>query len=304
MYQLRGRVGRSDRPAYAYLLIPPQEALSFVARKRLAAIKEFSDLGSGFRVAALDLEIRGAGNLLGGEQSGHIEAVGFEMYMKLLEEAIRGLKGEEIADEVRATVNLGIDLRIDEQYVPDMNQRLMMYRRVAAACTNAELNTTLTEIRDRYGPLPASVSNLAEYGKIRIQADSLGVDTIDREGQLVIVKFKTDAKVNPAQVVTVVENWPGVSLVPPVSIKLDLETAANDQMAKQKKTQSPMYREGFSPKRTRPYSTAGWWTKRATIGEVRPGFTKEEILNQPDTDPNEEGGMFQQLGRLLHALSK
>ena len=114
LYQLRGRVGRSDRPAYAYLLIPPEEALSPVARKRLAAIKEFSDLGSGFRVAALDLEIRGAGNLLGGEQSGHIDAVGFEMYMKLLEETIRELKGEDLEDDLRATVNLRIDFRIDE----------------------------------------------------------------------------------------------------------------------------------------------------------------------------------------------
>ena len=131
LYQLRGRVGRSDRPAYAYLLIPPQESLSPVARKRLAAIKEFSDLGSGFRVAALDLEIRGAGNLLGGEQSGHIDAVGFEMYMKLLEETIRELKGEELEDDVRATVNLGVDLKIDEGYIPDMNQRLMVYRKVA-----------------------------------------------------------------------------------------------------------------------------------------------------------------------------
>ena len=108
LYQLRGRVGRSDRPAYAYLLIPPEDNLSPVAKKRLAAIKEFSDLGSGFRVAALDLEIRGAGNLLGGEQSGHIETVGFEMYMKLLEQAVRELKGEEIDDDVRATVNLGL----------------------------------------------------------------------------------------------------------------------------------------------------------------------------------------------------
>ena len=106
LYQLRGRVGRSDRPAYAYLLIPPEDNLSPVAKKRLAAIKEFSDLGSGFRVAALDLEIRGAGNLLGGEQSGHIDAVGFEMYMKLLEQTVRELKGEELEDDVRATVNL------------------------------------------------------------------------------------------------------------------------------------------------------------------------------------------------------
>jgi transcription-repair coupling factor (superfamily II helicase) len=105
LYQLRGRVGRSDRPAYAYLLIPPEDSLSSVAKKRLAAIKEFSDLGSGFRVAALDLEIRGAGTLLGGEQSGQIETVGFEMYMKLLEQTVRELKGEELEDDVRATVN-------------------------------------------------------------------------------------------------------------------------------------------------------------------------------------------------------
>src|SRR5947208_8664253 len=143
LYQLRGRVGRSDRPAYAYLLIPPEDSLSPVAKKRLAAIKEFSDLGSGFRVAALDLEIRGAGNLLGGEQSGHIETVGFEMYMKLLEETVRELKGEDIEDDLRATVNLGVDLRIDETYVPDMNQRLMLYRKVAAAPKDDEMTRVL-----------------------------------------------------------------------------------------------------------------------------------------------------------------
>ena len=110
LYQLRGRVGRSDRPAYAYLLVPPEMSLSPVAKKRLAAIREFSDLGSGFRVAALDLEIRGAGNLLGGEQSGHIEAIGFEMYMKLLEETVRELKGEEIEDDAGAD-DLGVSLR-------------------------------------------------------------------------------------------------------------------------------------------------------------------------------------------------
>ena len=161
LYQLRGRVGRSDRPAYAYLLIPPEISLSAVARKRLAAIREFSDLGSGFRVAALDLEIRGAGNLLGGEQSGHIEAIGFEMYMKLLEQAVRELKGEEIEDEVRASVNLGIDIRIDDDYVPDMAQRLVVYRKVAAARSETEIGEVLDEIADRYGPLRDSVLNLA-----------------------------------------------------------------------------------------------------------------------------------------------
>ena len=146
LYQLRGRVGRSDRPAYAYLLIPPED--DAVAGREEAAGRdssEFSDLGSGFRVAALDLEIRGAGNLLGGEQSGHIETVGFEMYMKLLEQTVRELKGEELDDDVRATVNLRVDLKIDESYVPDMNQRLMIYRKIADARSDDELDRILEE---------------------------------------------------------------------------------------------------------------------------------------------------------------
>ena len=152
LYQLRGRVGRSDRRAYAYLLIPAEQTLSPIARRRLAAIREFSDLGSGFRIAALDLEIRGAGNLLGGEQSGHIEAVGFDMYMKLLEETIRELKGEDLEDDRRAAVNLRLDLRIDESYIPDMNQRLSAYRRLASARTLDEVDAFVAELRDRYGP--------------------------------------------------------------------------------------------------------------------------------------------------------
>ena len=157
LYQLRGRVGRSDRRAYAYLLIPAEQTLSPIARRRLAAIREFSDLGSGFRIAALDLEIRGAGNLLGGEQSGHIEAVGFDMYMKLLEETIRELKGEELEDERRAAVNLRLDLRIDEAYVPDMNQRLTVYRRLRQRAEAARRSRPcLAELGDRYGATPGS----------------------------------------------------------------------------------------------------------------------------------------------------
>ena len=217
LYQLRGRVGRSDRPAYAYLLIPPEEALSPVARKRLSAIKEFSDLGSGFRVAALDLEIRGAGNLLGGEQSGQIDAVGFEMYTKLLEETIRELKGEDLEDDVRATVNLRIDFRIDESYVPDMNQRLMIYRRIAAARSEEELNRIMEEVRDRYGPPPLAVLNLADYGRIRVLADGLGIESIDREGTVVALRFREKAKVDPVHVVHLVRDRGDLQLIPPVS---------------------------------------------------------------------------------------
>ena len=295
LYQLRGRVGRSDRPAYAYLLIPPQESLSPVARKRLAAIKEFSDLGSGFRVAALDLEIRGAGNLLGGEQSGHIDAVGFEMYMKLLEETVRELKGEDIEDDVRATVNLGVDLKIDDGYIPDMNQRLMVYRKVAATRTEKELDATLDEIADRYGPPTDSVLNLAEYGRIRIMADRLGVDTIDREGRLVVLKFRPQAKVDPIRLVKIVHEWPGAVLVPPASLKLDLDpTGIRDSgfgIRKDKPQRGPTAKE------------PSWWTARATAGEVKPGFTKEEILRKPKQNPRGEGGMFSRLEDLLAALA-
>jgi transcription-repair coupling factor (superfamily II helicase) len=300
LYQLRGRVGRSDRAAYAYLLIPPQEALSPVARKRLAAIKEFSDLGSGFRVAALDLEIRGAGNLLGGEQSGHIDTVGFEMYTKLLEETIRELRGEEIEDDARATVNLRVDLKIDEQYIQDMNQRLMVYRKVASARTQRELDTTLEEIRDRYGPPPTSVLNLAEYGRIRILADTIDVDSIDREGRLVVIKFRPNARLDPMRLVKVVGSWQGATLVPPVSVKLDVE-APMGKVAREVRP-APVLKGGSRPGKPADASSGSWWTARATTGEVKAGFSKDEILRKPDTDPRAEGGMFSRVAGLLEAL--
>ena len=173
-------------------------------------------------MAALDLEIRGAGNLLGGEQSGHIETLGFEMYMKLLEQTVRELKGEEIEDDVRATVNLRVDLRIDESYVPDMNQRLMLYRKVAAARRDDDIDRVLEEAADRYGPLPDSVLNLADYGRIRVMADGLGIDSIDRDGRTVVLKFRPQARVDPARLVSLVRQRPDLTLLPPATLKMDL----------------------------------------------------------------------------------
>ena len=137
LYQLRGRVGRSNRRAYAYLLIPKEVELTPIARRRLAALKEFSDLGAGFKIAALDLELRGAGNLLGGEQSGHIEAVGFELYTQMLERAVREMKGEAAPDEAEIQLNLGLNIRIPAEYIPEENQRLRMYKRVAGVETES-----------------------------------------------------------------------------------------------------------------------------------------------------------------------
>ena len=305
LYQLRGRVGRSDRPAYAYLLIPPEDNLSPIAKKRLAAIKEFSDLGSGFRVAALDLEIRGAGNLLGGEQSGQIDAVGFEMYMKLLEQTVRELKGEDLEDDVRSTVNLRIDLRIDDSYVPDMNQRLMLYRKVAAARDEAEIEHVLEEAADRYGPPPASVLNLADYGRIRVMADKLDIDTIDREGRLVVLKFRPQAKVDPVRLVALVRQRPELTLVPPAALKLNLDRADGKGLrADALKSLSPKPL-ALSPKKGayRSQSAApSWWTARARAGEVEPGFTKAEILKPAKEDPRAPGGVFEQLGGVLSDL--
>ena len=308
LYQLRGRVGRSDRAAYAYLLIPPQESLSPVARKRLAAIREFSDLGSGFRVAALDLEIRGAGNLLGGEQSGHIDTVGFEMYMKLLEEAVRELKGEEIEDDARATVNLKVDLKIDEAYIPEMNQRLMVYRKVAAARSEKELEASLAEVGDRYGAPPDSVLNLAEYGRIRVLADRLGVDTIDRDGRLAVIKFRQQAKIDPVRLIRVVQEHPGATLVPPALLKVDLEVGSlRDPTASAGQTVRVADRPGGPSKfhakaERRSDRETSWWTARATAGVVTAGFSKEEMLRRPEANPREEGGMFARLEELLRAL--
>ena len=280
LYQLRGRVGRSDRRAYAYLVVPPAAALSAIARKRLAAIKEFSDLGSGFRVAALDLEIRGAGNLLGSEQSGQIEAVGFDMYIKLLEQTVRELKGEEIQDEVRAAVNLKVDLRIDEQYIPDMNQRLAVYRRVAATRTESEIEQLLEEMSDRYGPVPPSLLNLAEYGRIRLMADHLGVEALDRDGQILVLRFRSTAPVDPVRLIRFVQDRPDVTLAPPAVLRINLRQPV--------------------PSRTE----RSWWTARATAGEVRSGFTRAEILKPGEVDPRGAEGIFGRVVGLLAELSR
>jgi transcription-repair coupling factor (superfamily II helicase) len=181
LYQLRGRVGRSNRRAYAYLLIPPEQQLTEVARRRLAALKEFSDLGAGFKIAALDLELRGAGNMLGGEQSGHIEAIGFELYTQMLEEAVSKLKGEGREERSQVTVNLGISLRIDESYITEESQRLRMYKRIAGAETEAALTDVRAELEDRYGKPPESVLYLLGVGEIRLICERLGVAQIERK---------------------------------------------------------------------------------------------------------------------------
>ncbi len=204
LYQLRGRVGRSNRRAYAYLLIPPEQELTDVARRRLAALKEFSDLGAGFKIAALDLELRGAGNLLGGEQSGHIEAVGFEMYTSMLEEAVSKLKGEERVERPQVQLSLGIALRIDESYISEENQRLRMYKRIAGVESERAIEDVRTEMEDRYGPLPASVGHLLEAARLRLECERIGVAQVDRKREQLHVKFTESAAVDPGRLMKLV----------------------------------------------------------------------------------------------------
>jgi len=309
LYQLRGRVGRSDRAAYAYLLIPPEEALSPVARKRLSAMKEFSDLGSGFRVAALDLEIRGAGNLLGGEQSGTIDTVGFEMYMKLLEETIRELKGEDLEDDVRATVNLKVDFRLDDQYVPDMNQRLMIYRRMAGSRTEEEIAKNVDEVRDRYGPPPTAVLNLADFARIRVLADNLGIETVDRDGPLVVFKFRDKAKVDPMRLIGMVQERADLTLLPPSTVKLDLRPPPPVPKPVQKtplqiaaEAKKSPFAKATGDKLARQKRQPAWWAARATTGEVTPGFTKAEILKVAPEDPRAPDGVLAKVTEFLEDL--
>ncbi len=167
LYQLRGRVGRSHRHAYAYLLIPGEHAITPDATRRLRALQELDGLGGGFKLAMHDLEIRGAGNLLGEQQSGEITAVGFELYTEMMEKAVRELKGQSVAPEVEPEIRLGIPAYFPEAYIPDANQRLLFYKRLASVRRREELDEIKAEIRDRFGPPTAAVDNLFMVMELR-----------------------------------------------------------------------------------------------------------------------------------------
>jgi len=227
LYQLRGRVGRSNRRAYAYLLIPPDTELSEIARKRLAALKEFSDLGAGFKIAALDLELRGAGNILGGEQHGHIGAVGFDMYIRLLEETVHELKGEAAPLQVHSTLNLGLDVRIPSDYISDEHQRLRAYKKIADAGTKEATAETLAELEDRYGPAPEAVRSLLKFSALKGWAQKLGIEAIDRRAGALNVKFHKEAHIDPKLLMSLVTHTAGAQFTPAGVLRLPLDSASD-----------------------------------------------------------------------------
>ena len=223
LYQLRGRVGRSNRRAYAYLLIPSELELTPIARRRLSAIREFSDLGAGFRLAALDLELRGAGNILGGQQSGHLDALGFDLYTKMLERTIAELKGDEIADETSVSINLGVDVSIPKEYISESGQRLRTYKRISSAESEEALRQIYSEINDRYGALPLSAQNLFEYARLRRAAEKMGIVSIDKAADGIAIKLGETAKVSPERLMQFLSENEGSTFSPSGILRVPAE---------------------------------------------------------------------------------
>jgi transcription-repair coupling factor (superfamily II helicase) len=232
LYQLRGRVGRSNRRAYAYLLLPPEIELTPIARRRLAALKEFSDLGAGFKIAALDLELRGAGNLLGGEQSGHIEAVGFDLYTQMMEQAVREMKGE-VEPQPQAQLNLGLNIRIPAEYVPEENQRLRMYKRIAGIETERQLADVEAELKDRYGEPPVPVQQLIHYAALKLQAVNAGATAIERKRDVVSIRFRQDAPVDAGKLASFVSSHRGAQFLPDGTLKFQAKGTGARELLEQ-----------------------------------------------------------------------
>jgi transcription-repair coupling factor (superfamily II helicase) len=213
LYQLRGRVGRSDRLAYATFLVPAGQALSGTARARLAAIQEFCELGAGFRIAARDLEIRGAGNLLGAEQHGFIEAVGFETYCQLLEEAVAELEGRPPKARREVELRLGLDLQLPEAYIPEPELRLSFYKRLAATEDEDGVAGLIEEIVDRYGPAPAQLGTLARAQEVRVAAQRIGATAVQRRSGRWRVRLDP-AVAPPNRLGEVLSSWSQAQLSP------------------------------------------------------------------------------------------
>jgi transcription-repair coupling factor (superfamily II helicase) len=208
LYQLRGRVGRSDKAASCWLLVPPGMPLSDDARRRLRAIQEFSDLGAGFRIAAKDLEIRGAGNVLGGEQSGHIESVGFETYVNLLEEAMAEMKGEPMPETRDVTLQLGVPLALPAAWIPEESLRMALYKKVAGAADEDTLAREAAAAEDRYGAAPPAFRALLELARLRLLARSLGVKALQRRGDELAATLEKDHALDPAKVLDLLKAGP------------------------------------------------------------------------------------------------
>jgi len=232
LYQLRGRVGRSKLRAYAYLTYPQDRALSEVAEKRLKVLGDLDGLGAGFQLASHDLDIRGAGNLLGDEQSGHIREVGFELYQSMLEDAILAAKAGEMGlerDSVGLSPQITVDapIMIPEDYVPDLTVRMALYRRLNDARDKAEVEAMAAEMIDRFGPLPAPTANLVKLIEIKQQSIEANISKIDVGARGTLVTFHKDSFPDPMGLLAYVERLQGTARLRP-DMKLVIERAWSD----------------------------------------------------------------------------
>lgn len=207
LYQLRGRVGRSNRNAYAFLMYKRDKMLKEVAEKRLAAIKEFTELGSGFKIAMRDLEIRGAGNLLGKLQHGHMEAVGYDLYCKMLNEAVKNLKGISTIEDFTTVVDMDVDAFISPEYIVNEAQKLDIYKRIAGIENEKERDDMKDELLDRFGAIPKSVDNLLRIALIRVSAHALYMTEIKGKNERILFTFRPDAAINPAGIPALLKKY-------------------------------------------------------------------------------------------------
>jgi transcription-repair coupling factor (superfamily II helicase) len=209
LYQLRGRVGRERQQAYAYLLVAADGRVDEPAQRRLRVLQELTELGSGFKLAMRDLEIRGAGNLLGPEQHGHIAAVGYDLYSKLLGEAVRELRGEPAAATVEPVISVDVEGLLPEEYVPEVNQRLALYKRLAAAETAADVTQLEAELADRFGPLPPVAEHLLDTVRIRVAARALAVEKLEVGEGKALVTFAPSTSIDPQRLVQAIQRSRG-----------------------------------------------------------------------------------------------
>jgi transcription-repair coupling factor (superfamily II helicase) len=208
IYQLRGRVGRAKENAYAYLLLSGGSRLTREAEKRLRALMDFSQLGAGIHLAMHDLRIRGGGNILGFSQSGHISAIGYELYLKLIEQSVAELKGEKWHEEINPEINVNISAYLPGDYVSDTDLRLNLYRRLSSLKEESELNIMVEEIHDRFGPPPQEVSNLLKIMSVRLLLKKAGITRLDVTNDGLIFTFSPDTDIEPERLVQMVENRP------------------------------------------------------------------------------------------------
>ncbi|MGB5748943.1 MAG: transcription-repair coupling factor [Desulfobacterales bacterium] len=236
MYQLRGRVGRADEQAYAYLLIPHESLLGKDAQKRLKVLMEHSDLGAGFQIAMSDLKIRGGGTILGASQSGHIAAVGYDMFLKLMENAVAGLKGEATVEPLEPEINVNLSAYLSESYIPDIDQRMSAYRRLAKMTELQQLADFKSESLDRFGPLPEEAANLLLKIMLKVLAKRAGVLRLDLVGRNLSLNFSESHQRNPAALVDMIMAAPkNFKLTPEHVLKTKLDSLnLNRQLAQTK----------------------------------------------------------------------